>query len=159
MNASATIKGRLGWERGPAHVLIALAPGNPRGRPFITRHPHPADIAQTRPATVVVRCPTERLFGDPCPTCLGVDPAPVRVGTPLSRAFGRPWLENISVIRGFAPVAVRIKLRIKRAAGSLRGAGVSSAGVSAVAFCWSASAFSRAARSASRAANCCCASV
>jgi len=113
VNAAAAIEARFRRERRPADVFIALAPGNPSRRPFIAGHPNPADIAQPRPASIMIRCPTERFFGDPSPAGVGVNPATVRVGMPAARTFRFTRLPHISVIRCFAPIAVAFEFRIK----------------------------------------------
>jgi len=62
VDAGAAIEARFRRQRCPTDIVITLAPGNPRRRPFIARHPDPANIAQARPTSVVIRRPTERLF-------------------------------------------------------------------------------------------------
>ena len=62
MNTGAPIKTRLGRQGRPTNVIVTLAPRHPGGRPFISRNPNPSDVAQPRPAPVMVGCPAERLF-------------------------------------------------------------------------------------------------
>jgi len=113
VNAGPAIEARFRRERGPADVVITLAPGNPRWRPFIARHPDPADIAQARPTSVVIRRPTERLFRDPSPADVGVNPVAIGIGAPGAR-LRLPRLPDVTVIGGLAPIAIPVELGVER---------------------------------------------
>lgn len=113
VDAGALIESRLRRQRRPADVIVALSPGNPGRRPFITRHPNPADAAQPRPASVVIGGPTKPLFGNPGPAGIGVNPAPVCVRSPVSRSFCFAGLPDVAVITRLKPRAVWIKLGIE----------------------------------------------
>jgi len=113
VDAGSAIEARFRRQRGPTDVVTTLAPGNPRRRPFIARHPNPADIAQARPTSVVVGCPTERLFRDPSPAGVGVNPVAIGIGTPGTRlCLAR--LPDITIIGGLAPIAIPVELGVER---------------------------------------------
>jgi len=113
VDAGSAIEARFGRQRGPTDVVITLAPGNPRWRPFIARHPDPADIAQARPTSVVIRRPTERLFRDPSPADVGVNPVAIGIGAPGAR-LRLARLPDVTVIGGLAPIAIPVELGVER---------------------------------------------
>ena len=113
VNAGAAIETRFRRQRSPTDIVITLAPGNPRWRPFIARHPDPADIAQARPTSVVIRRPTERLFRDPSPADVGVNPVAIGVRTPGAR-LRLARLPDVTVIGGLAPIAIPVELSVER---------------------------------------------
>jgi len=113
VDAGSAIEARFRRQRGPTDVVTTLAPGNPRRRPFIARHPDPADIAQARPTSVVIRRPTERLFRDPSPAGVGVNPMAVGVRTPGAR-LRLARLPDVTVIGGLAPIAIPVELGVER---------------------------------------------
>ena len=82
VDAGVLIESRFRRQRRPADVIVALSPGNPGRGPLIARNPNPTNAAQTRPASVVIGCPTEWLFRNPGPARVGVNPATVGVRTP-----------------------------------------------------------------------------
>lgn len=82
VDAGVLIESGLWRQRRPADIIVALAPGYPGWGPLIARNPNPTNAAQTRPASVVIGCPTEWLFGNPGPARVGVNPATVGVRTP-----------------------------------------------------------------------------
>ena len=98
MNAAAAFETRFRRQGRPAHVVIARAPGNPGGRPFIAGNPDPADAAQAGPAPVVIGGPAKRFLRDPGPTGIGVNPAAKGIGTPVARFQGHARLPDVSVI-------------------------------------------------------------
>src|SRR5207302_10951748 len=71
------------------------------------------DIAQARPASVVIRRPTERLFRDPSPADVGVNPVAIGVGTPGAR-LRLARLPDVTVIGGLAPIAIPVELGVER---------------------------------------------
>ena len=113
VDAGALIESRFRRQRRPTNVIVALSPGDPGRRPFITRHPNPADSAQARPASVVISRPTEWLLGNPGPAGVGVNPATVSVRTPSARAFCFARLPNVAVIACLQPRAMRFEFGIK----------------------------------------------
>ena len=113
VDAGALIESRFRRQRRPTNVIAALSPGDPGRRPFITRHPNPADSAQARPASVVISRPTEWLLGNPGPAGVGVNPATVSVRTPSARAFCFARLPNVAVIACLQPRAMRFEFGIK----------------------------------------------
>jgi len=112
VDAGPAIEARFRWQRGPTDVVITLAPGNPGRRPFIARHPNPTDIAQARPTSVVIRRPTERLFRDPSPAGVGVNPMAIGIGTPGAR-LRLARLPDVTVIGGLAPLAIPVELGVE----------------------------------------------
>jgi len=112
VDAGPAIEARFRRQRGPTDVGITLSPGNPRRRPFITRHPNPTDIAQARPTSVVIRRPTEWLFRDPSPAGIGVNPVAIGVGTPGPR-LRLARLPDVTVIGGLAPIAIPVELGVE----------------------------------------------
>lgn len=113
VDAGRAIEARFRRQRGPTNVVITLAPGNPRWRPFIARHPDPADVAQARPTSVVIRRPTERLFRDPSPADFGVNPVAIGVGAPGAR-LRLARLPDVTVIGGLAPIPISVELGVER---------------------------------------------
>lgn len=113
MNAGAPIETRFRRKWRPTDVIVAFAPGNPRRRPFVARHPDPANIAQAGPASVMIRGPTKRLVRNPGPADIGVNPPAVGVGTPVSGRLRFARLPNVTVIAGLAPRAVTVELRVE----------------------------------------------
>ena len=113
VDAGALIESRFRRQRRPADVIVAFSPGNPGGSPLIARHPNPADAAQTRPTSIMIGGPTERLFRNPSPAGVGVHPAPARVRPPASRTLCFARLPNVAVITCLKPRAVWIELGIK----------------------------------------------
>src|SRR5207249_9934094 len=102
VDAGSAIEARFRRQWGPTDVVTALAPGNPRRRPFIAGHPDPADIAQPRPTSVVTRRPTKRLLRDPSPANVRVNPVAIGVWAPGARLrLGR--LPDVTVVGGLAP--------------------------------------------------------
>ena len=85
VDAGSAIETRFRRQRSPTDIVITLAPGNPGRRPFVARHPDPADITQARPTSVVIRRPTERLFRNPSPADVGVNPVAIGIGAPGTR--------------------------------------------------------------------------
>jgi len=84
VDAAAPIEARFRWKGRPADIIVALAPGNPGGCPLRTGNPDPSDVAQSRPASVMIGRPTEWLFRDPGPAGVGIDPAAIDVGPPVA---------------------------------------------------------------------------
>lgn len=113
LNSGAAIETRFGRERGPTDVIITLAPGNPSWRPFVAWDPDPADIAKTCPTSVMISRPAKRLFRDPCPAGVRVNPAAIGVGTPAARLLGLARLPDVAVGSGFAPNTERFQVRIE----------------------------------------------
>lgn len=113
MNTGAAIKTRFGRQRRPADIIIILAPRHPGGRPFISGDPNPSDVAQPRPAPVMVGCPAERLFRYPGPARVCVNPAAVGVRTPRARALRLARLPDIPVVRGLTPHAIWLEFPVK----------------------------------------------
>lgn len=113
VDADSAIEARFRWQRSPTDIVITLAPGNPRRRPFIARDPDPTDIAQARPTSVVIRRPTERLFRDPSPADVGVNPVAIGVGAPGTR-LRLARLPDVTVIRGLAPIPIPVELGVER---------------------------------------------
>src|SRR5262249_46522662 len=113
VDAGALIESRFRWQGRPANVIVTLAPRNPRRRPFISGNPDPTDAAQTRPTSVVISGPAKCLFGNPGPTGIGVNPAPIRIWPPTARAFRLTRLPNVTIIARLDPRAVRLKFVVK----------------------------------------------
>src|SRR5207249_9496016 len=84
MDAAASIEMRFGRQWRPAHVILARAPGDPGRRPFIARHPNPADAPQPQPASIPISRPVVGLLGNPGPTGVAVNPATFCVGPPVA---------------------------------------------------------------------------
>ena len=74
-------------QRRPADVVAAIAPVDPGRRPFVARHPEPADGAVEGPAAVVIDHPAPVvlvLVGDPVPApVVGEDPVAVLIRLPV----------------------------------------------------------------------------
>jgi hypothetical protein len=121
VDAGPAIEARFLWKRGPTDVVTTLAPGNPRRRPFIAGHPDPADLAQARPTSVVIRRPTERLFRDPSPADVGVNPVAIGVRTPGAR-LRLARLPDVTVVGSLAPIAIPVELGVERVVGRGRAA-------------------------------------
>jgi hypothetical protein len=117
VDAAAPIEARLGRQRRPADVILARSPRNPGRRPFIARHPDPADATQPQPATVVVSRPPERLLGNPGPTGVAINPAAFGVRPPIA-LFRFARLPDVTVIGRVAPLAVGIELFVKHSVSS-----------------------------------------
>jgi hypothetical protein len=113
VNATAPIEARLGRQRGPADIILARSPRDPGRRPFIARHPDPANATQPQPATVVVSRPPKRLLGNPRPAGVAINPAAFGIGPPIAGLFCLTRLPDVTVIARFAPLAVGIELLIK----------------------------------------------
>ncbi len=113
VDAGSAIEARFRRQGGPTDVVTALAPGNPRRRPFIAGHPDPADIAQARPTSVVIRRPTKRLFRDPSPANVRVNPVAIGVWAPGAR-LRLARLPDVTVIGGLAPIAIPVELGVER---------------------------------------------
>ena len=113
VNAGALIESRFRRERRPSDIILALSPRHPRRRPFIAGNPNPTDAAQTRPASVVIRRPTEWLFGNPSPARVAINPATIRIRPPTRRAFRFARMKNVTVITGLDPIAVGFESRVK----------------------------------------------
>jgi len=113
VDAGSVIEARFWRQRGPTDVVITLAPGDRRWRPFIAGHPNPADIAQARPTSIVIRRPTERLFRDPSPAGVGVNPVAFGIGTPGAR-LRLARLPDVTVIGRLAPIAIPVELGVER---------------------------------------------
>jgi len=106
------------WRQGrPANVILARTPRNPGRRPFLSRHPNPADAAQPHPPAIVISCPAEGLIRDPRPTGIAINPVAFRVGPPIARVLGVARLEHIAVLLRFSPFAVGIELFVKHSVG------------------------------------------
>ena len=79
--------------RRPADGVVAITPVDPGRRPFVARHPEPAEAAVEGPAAVVIGHPAPIRFlvvGNPVPAPLvGKDPVADFVGTPVARQAGR----------------------------------------------------------------------
>lgn len=118
-DAAFAIKARFRRQRSPTDVILARSPRDPGRRPFFTGHPNPANPAQADPSPVMISRPSKWLFGDPGPTGVRVDPSTVGIGPPVA-LLSLARLPDVSVIRGFAPVAVRFQFPIKSAVGSRR---------------------------------------
>ena len=114
LNSAAAIKARFRWERSPADIVGAFAPRNPGRRPFVAGNPNPAYVAEAGPASVMIGGPTKRFLGNPRPTGVSVNPAPLGIRMPIAGRFCLARLPDVSVIRCLAPVAVRFELRVKR---------------------------------------------
>lgn len=113
MDPTAAIEARFGRQRRPADIIFARSPRDPGWRPFISRHPDPTDPAQPEPAPIVISRPAERLIGDPGPTRIAINPAALCVRTPVARFLRLARLPDVTVIRRFAPRAVRFQFSIK----------------------------------------------
>jgi hypothetical protein len=82
-DAALPIKARFRRQWSPTDVVLARSPRNPGRRPFFTGHPNPADTAQADPSPIVISRPSKRLFGDPCPTGVRIDPSTVGIWSPV----------------------------------------------------------------------------
>ena len=114
-DAAATIEARFRRQRRPADVILARSPRDPGRRPFVTRHPNPADASQPDPASIVIRGPAVWFVRHPGPACVGINPATIRVGSPTAGSLGFARLPDVTVVRRFPPRAVRFQLPVKRA--------------------------------------------
>ena len=112
-DAAATIEARFRRQRRPADVILARSPRDPGRRPFVTRHPNPADAPQPDPTSIMIRGPAEWLVRHPGPACVGINPATICVGSPTASSLGFAWLPDITVVRRFPPRAVRFQLPVK----------------------------------------------
>ena len=112
-DAAATIEARFRRQRRPADVILARSPRDPGRRPFVARHPNPADAAQPDPTSIVIRSPAEWLVRHPSPARVGINPATICVGSPTPSSLGFAWLPDITVVRRFPPRAVRFQLPVK----------------------------------------------
>ncbi len=98
---------RPAWrQRRPANVVATGSPRDPRRSPIqiASRKPRPAVIGEIRPATVVIRCPTEILVTDPGPSIICVRPISVGVRAPVWIAHGYVRLPAISIAFNLDPV-------------------------------------------------------
>src|SRR5678815_1162639 len=95
---------RLGWQRRPARVAVAVAPGYPRGTPLRIRDPDPALSRESDPATVMIGRPPVWLVGVPSPTGIRINPFANGVRAPLRGDI--PWLPAVAVVSHFDPVPV-----------------------------------------------------
>lgn len=66
----------------------------------------------------MVSRPAERFIGDPSPAGIAIDPAAFRVGPPIAGFLGRARLPDVTVVRRFAPGAVRFEFSIKHSVSS-----------------------------------------
>ncbi|MEN3370133.1 MAG: hypothetical protein V7609_2276 [Verrucomicrobiota bacterium] len=119
VDAAAAIEARFRRQGRPADIVFARAPGNPGRRPFVARHPNPADAAESQPASVVISRPAKGLVRNPGPTGIGISPMAIRVRSP-ARFFGLARLPDVTVVRRFSPGTVRLELLVKRAVGCSR---------------------------------------
>ena len=110
-DARLRLKDRIGRQRRPADVIIALAPGDPCRAPFVIRLPDPAVIFQANPAAIMVGDGAEILVGNPCPSRIRVAPVAVGVGTPI--AIHPPRLPAIAVRIHIHPAPVGRKAFVK----------------------------------------------
>lgn len=117
VDTAAPIETSLRGQRGPAHVVLARAPGDPRWSPFVAGHPDPADAFQAEPAPVMVGGPAERLIGHPGPSGVAVNPAPFGVGPPVAGLFRFTRLPDVAIIIRFPPFAVLVELLVKHSIG------------------------------------------
>src|SRR6185369_9296296 len=97
MDAAAPVEARFRRQRSPADVILARPPRDPGRRPFVTRHPDPADAAQLHPATVVISRPAKFLVRDPGPAGVAVGPAAFSVGPPIAGTLGLARLPDVTV--------------------------------------------------------------
>src|SRR5207253_11259490 len=66
-----------------------------------------------RPTSVVIGRPTKRLFRNPSPADVGVNPVAIGVGTPGAR-LRLARLPDVTVIGGLAPIAIPVELGVER---------------------------------------------
>ena len=108
-------------QRRPADIVAAIAPIDPGRRPFVARHPEPAEAAVHGPAAVVIDHPAPIVlarFGDPVPApVVGKDPAAVFIGPPIRRHPVRH--PDLAVTWVADPMAVGIE-RCRHVFGRLR---------------------------------------
>jgi len=95
-------------KRGPAGVVVAIAPVDPGRSPFIARHPEPAECTLECPTAIVKGDPAPIGFdivGNPVPApFIRINPVPVLIRTPVRRhAPGHP---DLAKSRMRAPLAV-----------------------------------------------------
>ncbi|MEY2482158.1 MAG: hypothetical protein QOK24_686 [Verrucomicrobiota bacterium] len=117
MDTAPAIEARFRRQRRPADIILARAPRNPGGRPFVARHPHPADAAQAKPASVVISRPAKRLVGNPGPAGVRISPTAIRIRSPPLRFFSHARLVDVTVIRSFPPRTVRLEFLVKEPVG------------------------------------------
>src|SRR5437588_8608088 len=117
MDSAAAIEARFRRQWRPAHVILARAPGDPRGCPFFAGYPDPADATQPDPASVVIGRPTEPFVRHPGPAGIAVNPAALGIRPPVARRLGFARLPNVTVIFRFPPFAVRIQFLVKHSVG------------------------------------------
>src|SRR5262245_33888347 len=95
----------------PADEVIAVTPIYPRWRPFVTRHPEPANPRFERPTAVVINDPAPAGFdviGYPVPApFVRIDPVSVLVGPPVR--WHRAGHPDLAEARMRAPAAVLLK--------------------------------------------------
>jgi len=101
----------LGWERRPAAISAALAPGDPCGGPGDAGDPDPAEGGMAIPSAVVVADVAPLgfiVFGDPGPAVVGIFPVTDGVGLPV----GGPavWGPASAVAFDVDPIAVGIEI-------------------------------------------------
>ena len=116
---------RFRRQGGPANQVGVVPPRDPCGSPGIAGNPDPAVAFEERPAAVVIGGPAIGFIGNPGPALIGVRPAADGVGPPTGRRAG--GLPDITVFRGFHPLAIGSKAFVEHlivaAAGSGRGIG------------------------------------
>src|SRR5262249_13582380 len=99
------------WKGRPTDEVIAVTPIYPRWRPFVTRHPEPANPRFERPTAVVINDPVPAGFdviGYPVPApFVRIDPVSVLVGPP--GRWHRAGHPDFAEARMRAPAAVLLK--------------------------------------------------
>jgi hypothetical protein len=117
LDAAAPIEPRFRRQRSPADIILARPPRDPGRRPFLTRHPDPADAFQANPAPIMVGGPAKRLVGDPGPSRVAVSPAAFGVGPPIAGPLCLAWLPDIPVFVCLPPIAMVLELLVKHSVG------------------------------------------
>src|SRR5216683_5642429 len=88
----------VGGQRRPADILVATAPIDPCGTPFVPRNPYPTVIGVEIPPTVVVRDPAPIGFlgvGYPVPAIVvRIDPMAGYIWTPVARDIS--WCPDVA---------------------------------------------------------------
>jgi len=98
-------------KRRPSVVAVAVAPGDPGGRPFITGNPHPSVTVPEEPTAIVESGPSPGIAGIPGPSFVGIGPVTIRgVRLEIAARIGHP---DISVLRILDPLAIRAQLVVK----------------------------------------------
>ena len=101
----------IGAKRSPAVVIIATAPVNPGGSPFVIGYPLPAVIIIKFPTTVMERCPTPFIVRHPGIAIIGH--YPVSIGSIRFKVLVNIGHPNGSVIGVIDPGTIRRKLIVK----------------------------------------------